>query len=215
MEIPAIFIGRAAGSRLLRQRISWLVDTARDLSRQPDKSLGKDEKWLGRELARLVGLSDEWWRSNLAFYRDEAELQLDQLVSFDQFRAGAAGDDPAAALYHSYILHWKLCGHDDPECRFHQALVLYHSHRLPAKTTGKALLPKSFDRDEAEVEKEWIIFAEWWLDLAEENGWGVGGKRSRSRSPKKRSRVQVTAKEGQRGLGGVKREMFGDRNDSR
>ena len=174
----------------------------------------KDEKWLAREIARLVGSSDEWWRVNLGFFRDEEELQLQHLLSFRGFEAGSEGDDPPVALYYSFVLHWKLCGHDESECRFMQALVVYHSYRLPAKAVGKVLLPKSFDRDAEEVQKEWIRFTDWWLDLAEENGWEIrtgNVQRARSGSPLKRRKSTLSAKRRPLGLADVKREALGDR----
>lgn len=217
MRFPSFFTGRASGARILRRRLAWLLETARDLARQPEQCDWKDEKWLGRELARLAGLSDEWWRVNSTFFRDEQELQLSSLASFRPFEASTGDEDPPIALYHSFVLHWKLCGHDDAECRFYQALVLFHSHRLAPKTSGKVRVPLSLDFDDKKVQSDWIDFAEFWLDLAEEKGWDVStvGKRVRSRSPRKRPRSTVDAKDAGLGQLGVKKEALGDRIEGR
>ncbi|ORY80677.1 hypothetical protein BCR35DRAFT_331745 [Leucosporidium creatinivorum] len=213
LSIPSFLTsGKAHGARLLRKRVAWILATARSFAADLEKSEGRDARWWSRKVAKeLAGCSEEWWRSNAGFEREESELGLDELDEFAVFQEGAEGAegaDPPVARYYSFVLHFKLCGHAEEECRYHRALVLYHSFRVPRGTTGKKLLPKRWDLEEEETRREWTEFESWWVGMAEKLGWGEEGSKSRSesrsksRSPRKR-KIEVKEE-------GLDDDEFGD-----
>ena len=171
--IPPFFSGLATGSRILRQRLGWISNTALELAEDPTRSGGRSQQQMGKELARVVGgRSEEWWRSNSATYRDEISLGLEGRPSFVKFCAGADGKDPAIPFYQAFVEHAKLCENDDADCRFHRALVIFFAHRAKPGDT-RAKLPKRYDLSEKDVRCEWKGFARFYEELEETQEWAV------------------------------------------
>lgn len=180
--------GKAIGARLLRKRVAWILKTGEEIASDGEKNEGREKKWWSRKVAKeLAGCSEEWWRVNAGFKREERELDLPELEEFAVFAEGGDGEDPPVARYYSFVLHFKLCIHTEEECPHHRALVLYHSFRLPKGTVGKRSLPRRWDLESEETRTEWEEFGEWWEGMRERMGWaGEGRSRTKSLSPRKR-----------------------------
>lgn len=188
---PFLTSGKASTARLLRQRVAWILSTAATIAQDVEKNEGReDSKWWSRRVAKeVLGCSEEWWRVNGGFEREERELGLTELDGFEVFCVGGGrGEegDPPAARYYSFVHHYKLCGHTTEECPHHRALVLYYSFRVPKGTVGKKSLPRRWDLEDEETRREWNEFGEWWEGMKERMGWGEERSRSRSVSPRKR-----------------------------
>lgn len=190
-KVPSMFDGRGAGARLMRERIIWILESSKRLALDRTRSSGRDSNWIARELARVTGRKDEWWRTNSAMYHEEQQLELHGLPSFQPFCGANRGTpDPSVAEWYAFIQHYKLCRHEDSPatCIYHRALLVFHTYRAPRGSAERVPLPSSFDLDS--TRDEWLAFATYYdakfgkRDEAEAGS--VSPRKNRSLSPRKR-----------------------------
>ncbi|KAK4046854.1 hypothetical protein OIV83_005750 [Microbotryomycetes sp. JL201] len=201
LQLPDFFQSTAFGSRTLRRRVAWIVDTAQTL--YSDSQVNKEDRtttrsagrptlsWFEREVARKTGRTDEWWRRARKLHEFELDLNLSQSPEFRQKFCTDDNDatpEPTTALYRAFVEHVKLCRHVDETCRYYHALATFHSYRLP-KGTSSAKLPTKFGIEQPDVRREWQEFAQQQEIFKRQFSWSdplIGT--ARTPSPRKRKR---------------------------